>query len=100
MINAMVENKTKYNFKEPIGILNGSAAVISIVALFLIIFYNYSLIIIFTNGFYFILFAINAYFARARILGYIFPTWLNWVMGLTAVGTILISMWAIFSAVS
>ncbi len=102
MINSMVKQKTKYkyNFTEPVGVLNALASIISLVALFSIIFLDPSLFLVITNGFYLILFAINAYFARARILGYVFPTWLNCVMFLISLGTILISTLAIFSVIS
>lgn len=96
----MVRRKIKYKYSEPIGIINLLASIISLVALFSIIFLDPSLIIVLTNGVYLILFAINAYFARARILGYIFPSWVNWLMALTAFGTISVSIWAISTLVS
>ncbi len=96
----MVKQKKKYNIKEPIGIANLFASVVSLIALFVLIFLSPSFEIVLTNGFYLILFAINAYFARARILGYIFPKWLDWGMGFIALGTILVSVSAIVSAIS
>jgi fatty acid desaturase len=92
--------KTKHNLKDSIAILNISAAVLAIVAIFSQIIYSLSLITNLISGFYLILFAINAHIARARILGYIFSVKVTIAMVLVGYISIAFSIWGTLSAIS
>ncbi len=93
----MSKKKQKFYLNDGIGLLSAVASIASLIALFVGIFFATGWNKLGYPGPFLVAFAICAYIARARFLGYKFSNWINfWMIGLSVIAIIL-SAWGIIS---